>query len=426
MPNSRQMGRVYRIKGLLGSTMALWMAGGVYKLTYFGFSLKMGRLGGAEVLGVMASLFVVAWLLGTAAGLGLCDWVPFRTAEDVGRGVQPRRQIGVAHGLFLLSFSMANLLLLCLSPFLAAAPAYLVLSVLLVLGAGANGVGAFGLAALRGAGRPGVEVVVHLLASAVLAIGVMWATTPEALALSWLVAGSSHVLGGVFIVPFLEPRLRPVMVSMREIVPMVKESTFYLGLGLGSYLLGNMDLLLARAFCSTSQVGYLVVATVLIRAGSVAPWVAATLLLHRFERRWAQGRTVNPFWLLGAALVLVSIVGSINWFALPLLAIGYQLSSEDLISPARMAILCSPALFCLLSILPLAAAKNLRTTLGSMAAGLLSACLVGSWLLSPMGTNGAIIAAGLGQVVAFVTLMLRLGSQNLLAWSGRSATRHKV
>ena len=78
---------------------------------------------------------------------------------------------------------------------------------------------------------------------------------------------------------------------------------------LGAWLVGNADLLMARALLGADEVGHLQVGTMVVRGLGLLPWVAASLMLKDVRMHWAQGARPTPVrWTMkvGAVGMLVS------------------------------------------------------------------------------------------------------------------------
>ena len=387
-------------RALFASTGALWTAVAFHKGGVFLFQFQLGRLGGTRALGVMASVLTLAWLVGTSAGLGLPDWATFKAAEDAAADRPLRREAHRAHALFVVLILSSHVGLLWLAPSLGGAVELGGFARLLVVGAGGQALGAFALSALRGQGRPALEVGIHLSGALILLVTTALARQPAQLAMGWALNGV--VFGsGAFVGLIWEPGLLPEGGRMEGWWALARGSLPYLALGLLAWLLGNLDLLLGRWGCPPEDVGRLQAGTVLLRAGSAAPWILATLLLHR---RAGGCRWWGPL-CIGVGLAVV--IGALAWWGLPWVAWGYGVEQGILRQPTALAALCAPWLYALLAILPLAVARSLRRTLLVAGAGVMVAVLVGAVLVTTWGISGAIVAAATGQAVALLGLTLR-------------------
>ena len=153
------------------------------------------------------------------------------------------------------------------------------------------------------------------------------------------------------------------------------------------------------------EVGALQVGTMVLRAAASGAWVLATLSLHRMGQAlpWRQ---MSVAW---AVLALASVAGIL--VGLPILAWGHQLDPAQLEPSTYMAAACAPATMAAMLVLPIGAARRLPCTLRYIAVGLVVSVVAGTGLSRGLGVSGCVLAAGLGQLVTGVGVMLGLWSQ---------------
>ena len=371
--------------------LGLLLAVGTHKAGVLFYGFCLGRWGGTAPLGVMAVVLAWGWVLGTFAGAGLPDRV---LVEAATRGSTREGHRG-AQGTFLLLQASATGLLWLVAPWLAT-PDLSAFARMLALGAGLQGFGAVVFSARRGRAMPRAEVWSTAAAGLVLVLAGMEAGDAQAFGLVWLAAGACFALGAA-VVAMGDLRLWPSLESagreMRQGLP-------YLAAGLGSFLLGNGDLLAGRFFLgSAAALGELQVGTLLVRSAATAPWILATLALHRWE---AEGR--SPWFRQAGIGLLFSLpIVMLGRMLVPLVGWGFALDPEVFSDEMHLSLALSPLLFALLSVVPASMAQQLGR------------CVWGTWLgvlvflglalsLAP-GTGNLLICLAVGQGVSLGVLL---------------------
>ena len=262
----------------------LWVAQGVQKTAVLGFSFFVGRSFGSEGVGVMASVLAFAWLVGTVAGMGLPDRSVFRGAVQA-RDEHNRR----LYGSFLVLVSLAHVPMVWMAGWLGGVsePELESFAMGLVLGAAGHCASAVGLGWLRGAGRPGAEILSTTASGAVL---IAIPLCGGGLGLAWAVSGLCMVVGAIL--GNRTDGLTPSFPALPRAV--VRDGIPFLLYGLGAWWIGNVDVLLARAAHHADDVGALQVGTMAVRGLGLIPWIAATLMLRPLALEWAQSVSPRP------------------------------------------------------------------------------------------------------------------------------------
>ena len=389
-------------------SVVLWGGIGVHKLGVLVFSFALGRLGGAAAVGVMASVLAVSWVVGTLAGMGLPDRVTFAAAARTGQGSGLSPDEGSRHGVYLVAIAAMHVLLFLLAFRVAgtADPQLGRLAQGLVIGAGLQASAAYPFCARRGQGRPQVEAGALVLAGLALAGG-FGVGTLAGLGAVWASAAAIQAVAG-WAVSWTTPGLW--MRWPGAIGPAFRAGLPWLGFGVGAWLVGNIDVLLARSIGAPEAVGWLQVGTMGVRAGGVAPWVVATLSLHQLEARAQRGLGLPwpriALWAVG----LSTVIAGAAWVLMPWLAAGHGLAVETVRVPTLAAVACTPALVTALLLLPIAAARNLPRTLVVILIGL--GVGVGIAMVRPLqlGISDCIVAAGASQWVVTLGLLGVLGA----------------
>ena len=388
---------------LLTKASGLWAAQLVNKASVLGFSFVVGHRMGAAGVGVMASVLALTWIGGTVAGLGMPDRAVFRGAQ---------RDVGPAHrrlyGLFLVSVSCAHLLMWIWVDLGAGTVDAQGIRFArgLVAGAGAQCLSSLGLGWLRGAARPRFEIGGNLASAAVLLIGVFSGCS---LGLSWAASGCT-MLGASIAGNAVERGIIPSVPRASDLPLMVSVGMGYLCFGVGSWIIGNIDILLARAFFSPDAVGALQVGTMAVRGLGLIPWVAATLMLRACRTAWASGVSPRTWaWSFRGAGIGV-LVAALSWVVMPLLARGHAISVAGVERSALMSMVWAPVLFATLLLLPLAAQWNLGRTLRAIGMGLITQVGVGFVAADQLEVAAMVTVGGVGQLVTLFWLIRALGS----------------
>ncbi len=386
------------------SASALWAAQLAHKATILVFSFCVGHRLGAEGVGVMAAVLALTWIGGTLAGLGLPDRALFRGAAEDKSEENCR-----LHGFFLVTVLLVHLGLWVLGPALSGSddPELVGFGRGLIFGAGAQCASALGLGWLRGATAVAYEVWATVAAGACLLFGgfVGWP-------LGWVWA----VSGGCFLVGSLVGNVR-----MNGIVPRLPLPTDisgaciagvpYLALGLGSWMVGNVDIVLGRVFHAPDSVGALQVGTMAVRGLGLLPWVAATLMLRTLHKTWMAGDRPIPWVWLRNSFALGVLVAGLAWMVMPFLAQGHAMPMASIERSTWMSMLFAPTLYSVIFMVPVAAQWSLRGTMKALAMGIIVQLGVGVSAMGSMEVSSCVVAAGVGQLVTLMWLINTLSSQ---------------
>lgn len=378
----------------------LWISQGAHKVGVLVYSLWVGQFLGSEGVGVMAATLAVCWVVGNIAGLGLPDRAVFDGAAS--------RRPAKLYGWFLILGGVATAVLLSQAHWVSQqADARLVTFAQgLILGAGAQGLSAVGLSWLRGAAKPTAEVWGTLAAAAVLVMG---GAFPDHLGTVWVASGFCFLVSAV-IGSVAQGGLLPALPIGSGLLSYLRQTWAYWVLGLGAWLVGNSDLLMARALLDADEVGHLQVGTMVVRGLGLLPWVAASLMLKDVRRRWSEGARPTPArWTVRVGAVGMLVAG-VAWLVLPFLARGHGMMVSDVASSATASMVIAPVYFALVLLVPLAAQWHLGRTLRALIMGLMIQAAV-LWVLDPMPTGATLVLVmGVGQVVALMWLIQVLRS----------------
>jgi O-antigen/teichoic acid export membrane protein len=387
----------------LSKAGGLWAAQLVNKAAVLGFSFVVGHRLGAEGVGVMASVLALAWVVGTLAGMGMPDRAVFRGArEDIS---DDHRRL---YGLFLASVFTVHLLMFQWAEICAGVVSLegVRLARGLIVGAGAQCMSSVGLGWLRGAARPRFEIGSSLAAAIILLGGVLMGAP---LGLCWAASGCAMLLGSL-LGNWRERGIIPKIPGFREPWNMLTSGHGYLLFGVGAWLIGNVDILLARAFFPAEAVGALQVGTMAVRGLGLVPWVAATLMLRTCRLAWASGvRPRTATWSIRAAGVGV-LVAALCWIVMPLLARGHSIPVAAVERSAWAAMVWAPVLFTVLLLLPLSAQWHLGRTLRAIGMGLITQLGVGMVASDQLEVAMMVSVAGVGQLVTLIWLVRALAS----------------
>jgi hypothetical protein len=376
------------------------------KLALLVFSFALGRAGGAPALGVMATVLALVWVLTTLAGMGLPDRMTFVAAAAKEEGGLPGPEEARLHGTYWLHLCVLTLVLIPWAPELGGAdgPGMETLACGLVLGAGLHGLAAPTFCACRGMGRPAWEGVGLVLMAIALPMG-LFLDDVASLGLLWAATGATQA-----VVALLAAWRTPGLGISLPASParLLRAGLPYLGYGVGAWLVGNVDVLLARVLNPAGPIGQLQVGTMAVRAVGSGAWVMAILSLHKLGRR--DSLPWRRLGLMGAGLSLVGGLGA--WVVMPLLAWGHGLEPSEITDATRVAALCAPTTMVTMLLLPLGGARCLAWTLRCIGLGLVTAGTL-AWL-GPLhlGVADCIVAAAGGQVVVAVGLVLGLRAKN--------------
>ena len=380
---------------LWSKASGLWVAQLTQKAAVLGFSFMVGHRLGGDGVGVMASVLALAWLGGTVAGMGLPDRAVFRGASGVMSGENRR-----LYGSFLLLVLLVHGAMWWLAGEMAGTvePHLVAFARGLIAGAWAHCSSAVGLGWLRGAGRPKAEV---------------WATAASAIALiavpllgfdlglAWAVSGLCMLVGAVV------GNRREGLVPDRPALPLdvLRRGTPFLAYGLGAWLVGNMDVLFARAAHHPDDVGALQVGSMAVRGLGLVPWVAATLMLRPLAQDWARSIPPRPIrWAFRAACV-GALVAALAWVVMPFLALGHGMTMESIHRTTWASMAVAPVLYAFVFLVPIAAQWHLGRTLKAMGIALMTSVAVGVISMDVVDVASKIVAAGIGQLVAVLWLI---------------------
>ena len=380
----------------------LWAVQGSHKAAVLGFSFIVGHRLGAEGVGVMASVLAMSWIGGTIAGMGLPDRAVFRgAAADV---TEEHRRF---HGFFLVSVALTHGVFWFVAGWLGGTtdPELTQFAQGLVLGAGAQCGSSVGLSWLRGANRVRPEITATVVSSVVLVAGAL-AGIP--LGWTWAMGGLSMLGGALW--GNRRSGVRPTMPALADFPRVVREGVPYLLFGLGAWLIGNADILLARFAHPPDAVGSLQVGTMAVRGLGLVPWVAATLMLRTLHLEWASGGRPRPLvWAARASGVGVLVAG-LAWVCLPFLALGHSLPVASIEHPTWAAMLIAPVLYPVILLLPIAGQWHMGQTLRAIGMGLMTQAGVGFMAVGILDVASVTLVAGVGQLVTLLWLVNNLAS----------------
>jgi hypothetical protein len=180
--------------------------------------------------------------------------------------------------------------------------------------------------------------------------------------------------------------------------------------GLGAWLIGNADILLARFAHPPDAVGSLQVGTMAVRGLGLVPWVAATLMLRTLHLEWASGGRPRPLvWAARASGVGVLVAG-LAWVCLPFLALGHSISVASIEHSTWAAMLIAPVLYPVILLLPIAGQWHMGQTLRAIGMGLMTQIGVGFMAVGILDVASATLVAGVGQLVTLFWLLNNLAS----------------
>jgi hypothetical protein len=380
----------------------LWAVQVGHKASVLGFSFIVGHRLGAEGVGVMASVLAMSWIGGTIAGMGLPDRAVFRgAAADV---TEEHHRF---HGFFLCSVALVHWVFWLGAGLLGGTtdPELVRFAQGLVVGAGAQCGSSVGLSWLRGANQVRPEITATVVSSVVLVAGAL-AGIP--LGWTWSMGGLAMLLGALW--GNRKDGIRPAMPALGDVPRVVREGVPYLLFGLGAWLIGNADILLARFAHPPDAVGSLQVGTMAVRGLGLVPWVAATLMLRALHKEWANGGRPRPLlWAVRASGVGV-LVAALAWLCLPFLAQGHGISVASIEHPTWAAMLIAPVLYPVILLLPIAGQWNMGQTLRAIGMGLMTQIGVGFMAVGILDVASVTLVAGVGQLVTLLWLVNNLAS----------------
>ena len=381
-----------------GSASALWAAQLVHKAAILVFSFVVGHRLGAEGVGVMAAVLALTWIAGTLAGLGLPDRALFRGAAEDKSGENRR-----LHGFFLLAVLMVHVGLWILGPTLAGTenPELVAFGRGLIVGAGAQCASALGLGWLRGATAVVYEVWSTIAAGAFLLFGGLMGFP---LGSVWAGAGVFFLLGSV-VGNVRMGGLVPRLPQPADLVGAVTAGLPYLALGLGSWLIGNIDIVFGRIFHAPEAVGALQVGTMAVRGLGLLPWVAATLMLRSLHKMWLEGQRPAPWVWLRNSAALGLLVAGLAWVFMPFLAQGHAIPVASIERSTWVAMAFAPTCYAVIFLVPVTAQWNLRGTIKALGMGIIVQAGVGLSAAGIVEVASCIVAAGLGQMVTLMWLV---------------------
>ena len=382
---------------IVGGAVGLWMATLVHKAAVLGFSFWVGHSLGADGVGVMAAVLAITWVFSTLAGWGLPDRAPFLGAAG-DRSDHSQR----LHGIFFIMVAAAHVVLFMQAERLGGAEGseFLVFSMGLIVGSAAQSLSAVGFAWLRGAGRPRPEIASTTAAAAVLAVG---AVCDASLGVTWAMAGLSLLVGSV-----LGGGLRPARPLLSDVGDYFRLGSGFLIFGLGSWVLGNIDILMARALFTAEAIGELQVGTMAVRGLALAPWLAATFMLRPSRHAWAKGDPPRPvLWAFCGAFV-GAVVAGISWLAMPFLARGHAMPVASIDGIGWMSMAMAPTFYATVLLLPLAAQWHMKRTLRAVGMGLIVQVGVGWSASTQVDVATLVVVAWVGQVVTLMWLIQAL------------------
>ncbi len=384
---------------LLSGAAGLWMATVLHKAAVLGFSFCVGHGLGAEGVGVMASVLAISWMVSTLAGWGLPDRATFLGAAG-DQGDASRR----SHGTFILMVMIAHGSLLLGVEHLAGVEKseFVSFSIGLIVGAAGHSISAVGFSWLRGAGHPRMEIVSTTVA-AVSLLGGALVSVP--LGMAWAISGLIMTGGAV-----LAGGLKPALPAFSDVGHYFRSGSRFLVFGLGAWVLGNIDILMARILYAAEFVGDLQVGTMAVRGLALAPWLAATFMLRPSREAWMKGVRPHPWRWSGGGVFVGVLVAGIAWIATPFLARGHAMPVASIEDVAWMSMVMAPAFYAMVILLPLAAQWHMNRTLRAIGMGLIVQVGVGWAAADSIAVSSLVVVAGLGQLVTLMWLIQTLGS----------------
>lgn len=384
---------------LVSGAAGLWVATLAHKAAVLGFSFWVGHTHGAEGVGVMASVLAISWMVSTVAGWGLPDRAPF--LGSAGDSTPESRRL---HGIFFLMILGVHAFLLLSAGQMAGVsqPELTSLATGLVLGSAGQSLSAVGFSWRRGAGLPRGEIIATITSSLVLGLGALFGAD---LGMTWALSGLSMWLGSLSGGDFLPARPR-----ISDLKNYVRQGTVFLCFGLGAWVLGNIDILLARVLYPPEFVGELQVGTMAVRGMAMAPWLAATFMLRPTREAWLAGGRPHPWsWALGGGFV-GALVAGIAWIAMPFLARGHAMPVASIEGIGWTSMLIAPTFYATVLLLPLSAQWHMRRTLRAIGMGLMVQVGVGWAAASELDVASLVVVAGVGQLVTLMWLIQALRS----------------
>ncbi|HMR04841.1 MAG TPA: hypothetical protein PKA88_03675 [Polyangiaceae bacterium] len=372
---------------------AFWLFASLvaFKTALFFVGVMIARFGGAEALGVFSVSHTTLGVVLPLAGLGLSTLTLYRAAERADPA-----QLGARHGMYLMATTAAFVVVaLTISPLGGVVALSFVATLWLLPALGQSWAG-LSFAHGRGLARPQREIVAGLLGAGVLAIGTLMAGSLQELGLA-CAASMLVFCAAVLHAVRKEPALMPRTPSWKEVRGAVAASRGYFAVDALLFALSTLDLFAVQFSLGAAGTGMLNAATVLPRNAAFVPLFVSLLAIGGASV--GQPR-IRPRLLAFAALALWLIAAPIAWLLLPALSRAYALELSPLQPTALAALLSAPALFLMVALVPLAVAENVREALAGLCAGLAVAAL-GALVATPShGAVGAVLAVGLGQLVA--------------------------
>ncbi len=384
---------------IVGGAAGLWMATVLHKAAVLGFSFWVGHSLGADGVGVMAAVLAITWVVSTLAGWGLPDRSPFLGAS--GDRSQNSRRL---YGLFFVLVLAAHTILLVQAEHLGGVEGaeYLSLSMGLVVGSAAQSLSSVGFAWLRGAGRPRAEIASNIVAASILILGFVFDVS---LGLTW---GGSAV--SLFVGSMLGGGLKPSRPLVSDIGAYFRVGTGFLIFGLGSWVLGNIDILMARLLFSAEALGELQVGTMAVRGLALAPWLAATFMLRPSRHSWEKGSHPRPWFWSSCGAFVGAVVAGIAWLAMPFLARGHAMPVASIDGIGWVSMAMAPTFYATVLLLPLAAQWHMNRTLRAVGMGLIVQVGVGWAASTQVDVSTLVVVAWLGQFVTWMWLIQTLRS----------------
>lgn len=411
--------------------IVLWIALGVQKVAGLAVVVALGRIGGTESLGVHASLATVCGLAGALLHLGLPDWVMYRAADARSRRARVDGEslddvlgarggeLGGGHGIFLISAVLAYGGCVGAVPWLVETRALRPFALLVIASLFLPHLSAYSLSTLRGLAAPKLEALGQL-GSAVLLTAVVGG------ALSNLVTGGEPLLarspGGalaglgagltIAAVPMLLPffwgarsrELGPRFGELSRLPHYAAHSLPYVALSILWMVLWAADVIAARTWSSSAEVGLLRTAVLVIHGGLFGAALFGTLLIHRVKAGAPGSRAAVIG--LGAALAIPAV--AVSWLAAPFLAEHFGTDVGALRAVMLVATFTAPLSYTATLWMPIAIAQDAGRVRAALVVALAVAAAV-AFLTRSLGARGALVTLAAGQaVMLFATMKLVL------------------
>jgi hypothetical protein len=388
----------------------LWFATVLDKLAMAAFTFRVAHVTEAQGLGVMSTVLAAAWVVGIIGGLGLVDAAVFRAAESRGRNQSKHipSALGQWHGRFLFLVATACLSLGLAAGWVGGDDRFIGFARWMVAGSALRTCASLALGATRGWSEARWESWAAVGSATAVTVTAWMGATTTALGMGWCAAGALQLTVAAAACVH-HPSLRPRWDKGPALPALIPIGAPYLALGLGSWLLGNIDIVAMRAADTPEKVGLLVAATGATRAAALAPWLCATLSLHRQHEWWQKGRAtpIGMIILLSAGLAVT--IGGTAWLARSWLALAFNVELSLLQGPLLLSLCTAPLWYAAQFLIPVGVALRPRGLLFRLFGALSLGGLASFLLATTHGPQGAIagLAIGHGLVALLLSLWLK-------------------